>query len=156
MLLRDARHVTVSLTGHRITSARATEDEVREALEEILFDSVVEYVRVCMVDLIAGVQDNKESMKIPDYRHDLKNPVVYLRELGKVLNEPTQLLKLNENMLRMNKLGIKLEEDSIEDANELYLKEVKIGERPTRIVLIVGYPRSEILTVDEMMKADFW
>jgi len=152
MLLRDVRQVTVNFTGHRVTTARATEYEVRDALEEILFDSVVEYVRVYMVDLTAGDQDNKEEMKIPDYHHDLKNPAVYLRKLGKVLSEPTQLLKLNENMLRINKLGIKLAEDSIEDANELNLKEVKVGERPTRIVLIVRYPRSEILAVDKMMK----
>jgi hypothetical protein len=150
MLLRDVRQVTVSFTGHRIIAACASEGEARNALEKILFDSVVEYVRIHMARLSDTTHLNKDEMQPTEYSSNLKDPEVYLSELAKILDEPIRLLKLHETILRISKLGIMLDENMMENVNELQLQEVKIGERPTRIVLLVRYPRSEMMTTDEL------
>ena len=152
MLLRDVRQVTVSFTGHRIVAACASEEEARNALEKILFDSVVEYVRIHMAHLSGANRLNKDEMLSPEYSGNLKDPEVYLNELVRVLDEPTRLLKLHETMLRISRLGIKLDEGTMENVNELQLQEVKVGERPTRIILLVRYPRSEMMTNDELRR----
>ncbi len=152
MLLRDVRQVTVSFTGHRIIAACASEGEARNALEKILFDSVVEYVRIHMAHLSGTTRLNKGEMLSPEHSGNLKDPEVYLNELVRVLDEPTRLLKLHETMLRISRLGIKLDEGTMENVNELQLQEIKVGERPTRIVLLVRYPRSEMMTTDELRR----
>jgi hypothetical protein len=152
MLLRDVRQVTISFTGHRIIAACASEKETRNELEKILFDSVVEYVRIHMAHLSDTTRLNKDEMLLPEYSGNLKDPEIYLNELARILDEPTRLLNLHETMLRISKLGIMLDEEMMEDVNELQLQEVKIGERPIRIVLLVRYPRSEMMTTDELKR----
>lgn len=145
LLLGDIRQTTVNFSDHQLLSPCATEQLARQSLKAILFRSVVQYVRIHMIR--ARQQQAQEDVlhKHHDPVHSLKNPIVFVQELNRLLSTPMELLKQQERMLRVDRMGISLSEHTNSPANELHLNEITVGDQQTRIVVMVRYPRNEFL-----------
>lgn len=149
LLLGDIKQTTVNFSDHQILSPCATEQLARQSLKAMLFRSVVQYVRVHMIR--ARYQQSQEDAlrKHYDPIHSLKNPIVFVQELNRVLSRPMELLKQQERMLRVDRMNISLSEHASTPGNELHLNEITIGDQQTRIVVMVRYPRNEFLAWEE-------
>lgn len=62
------------------------------------------------------------------------------------LSLPQKLLNLQENLLRVSKMGIKLSLDSNVPSNKVRLYEVEVEGNESRVVTLVRYPRDELRT----------
>lgn len=68
----------------------------------------------------------------------------YIEQVKAVLANPEQHLKLEIIRLRVNRMGIKIPENSPEPANDLTLTRISVGEDLTRVVAAVRCPREEM------------
>lgn len=148
LLLGDVKQTTVSFSDHQIVSPCASEATARKLLKVMLFRSVVQYVRIHMIQVRHQQIQEFQQHDCLDPVHNLKNPLVYLQELTRILSTPMDLLKQHEKMLRINRMGICVADDKTDAINELHLHEITIGDQQTRIVAMVKYPRSEFLALD--------
>ena len=62
------------------------------------------------------------------------------------LSLPQKLLNLQENLLRVSKMGIKLSLDLNVPSNKVRLYEVELEGNESRVVTLVRYPRDEFRT----------
>ena len=62
------------------------------------------------------------------------------------LSLPQKLINLQDNLLRVSKMGIKLPLDSTVPSNKVRLYEVEIEGEQSRIVTLVRYPGDELQT----------
>jgi len=68
----------------------------------------------------------------------------YIEQVNAVLANPDQHLKLERIRLRVNRMGIKVPEDSPEPASDLTLARITVGPEFTRVVAAVRCPRDEM------------
>jgi hypothetical protein len=123
LLSREVRQTNVSFTDHRVIQARASEDEVRSALAQFLFDAYVEYINyrlACLRVGPVGVCAQCAGIERPAGTDapDLKNPAVYLELLCQVIEQPAELLQLETDLIRINRIGIRVPEQSDEVAED--------------------------------------
>jgi hypothetical protein len=82
----------------------------------------------------------------------LGTPEDSLKQVNGVFENPDQYIKVDNVELKINKMGIKLNEKSQESANEIHLAQVAFGETPSRVVLLARYPSSEILPKEDFLQ----
>jgi hypothetical protein len=68
----------------------------------------------------------------------------YIDQVNAVLANPEQHLKVERFRLRVNRMGIKVAEDSPEPASDLTLARISVGPDFTRVVAAVRCPRDEM------------
>lgn len=152
MILSDVMQTSVSFSDHQILSPGATEELVRKSLEALLFDSVLNYIKIHMTRLRYQQSQDEQQHKNLSMDKSLRNPEVYLQKLIEHLNEPMELLQQQESMLKISKMHILLSEENTDTANELHLNTVKVGDLPPRIIALVRYPKSEMLPIKTMFE----
>jgi hypothetical protein len=76
----------------------------------------------------------------------LATPQVSLEQVIEVFSSPEKFVRLQESTLRLNKMGIKIDESARQPCNTLNLTEVSIGEQPPRVVTLANFPRDEFLS----------
>ena len=76
----------------------------------------------------------------------LATPQVSLEQAIEVFSSPEKFVRLQESTLRLNKMGIKINESTQQPCNILNLTEVSIGEQPPRVVTLAKFPRDELLS----------
>ncbi len=138
MIVRYLRQTGVHFPTHKVLSPCANEDALRKSVKRYLFDSVVSYIKSNISQL--DVQDI-ESGATTSKDHDLKNPLNYLNKLIILFNKPNDLITIDRSVLKVSKIGIKLDKESNEVANELTLHEMGIGKGAVKVVILVTYPR---------------
>lgn len=157
-IMRDVKQTTVSFTDHQVEAPCASEEEVKKALKRLLFDSFVSYVKYYFIR--NQVEDAEKSHEADNRLEegseasspDLKNPEIYLRELIKLLENPQDLLKLEKNVIRVNKMGVKVPKGGRESANEISLHEIGLGKTANQIVILVTYPRDEMPATRDLLE----
>jgi hypothetical protein len=82
----------------------------------------------------------KQMMETP-----LLTPQVVLDQVIDVFSRPENFVQIREISLRLNKMGIKISDDSSQPANKLNLTEVTIGIELPRVVTLATFPRKELL-----------
>ena len=153
LVLGDVMQTTVSFFDHQVLSPSANESLARQSLKEMLFRSLVQYVRIHLIRAsFQQMQDNQHHEPL-DPIHNLRNPVIYLQELQRLLCSPMELLKQQESMLRVNRMGICLPDQEDCAANELHLNEISIGNQQPRILLMIKYPRDEFMSWDDTLSS---
>ena len=75
----------------------------------------------------------------------LLTPQVILEQVIDVLGKPEDFVRLRTLPLRLNKMGIKISDDSPQPDNKLTLTEVFIGKELPRVVTLATFPRKELL-----------
>ena len=145
LLVGDVKQTVVNFSKHEVVAPCVTEELARKALEEFVFNQIVEYVSLHM----AGIRRQQNDLLTKEHPeacvNGLCNPEVYLDELIAHLVFPNPLLSCKKKELRLNKMGILVDNNSIEAVNEFTAHEFRIGEQPARVVMIVKYPRDGML-----------
>ena len=141
-LVRDVKQTTVSFTDHVISQPRASESEVRSALRQFLFERYVEYIDYQLALLNAALG-----------RSVLNSPSIYLDALERILESPEELLRLESGTVRVNRIGVRVTEDSKEAVNEFTLYELGLGNQPSQAIALVVYPRTEMESRDALLRA---
>jgi hypothetical protein len=156
-LRRDVRKTTVSFTDHKIREPKDTEAQVRQALERFLFESLVEYVNYQLARLRTGTIGGRGpcaemARSLGDGPPNLKDPEVYMQYLCKALDAHTQLLRLETDTIRINRIGEKVAADSGQVAHDLDLHAIRLGHHGHQVVTLVTYPRDELVHRDELLR----
>jgi hypothetical protein len=146
MIVTDVKQVSVNFSDHQIMCPSETETGLRNSLQTLLFESVVEYIQLRLAQQLKLESQQSFQQKRTGLDKSLKNPEVYLQTLIDHLNEPMELLKRKECILKISKLGILLNESDTETANnDLRLNGLRIGDQARRVIVLVRYPRCEML-----------
>lgn len=143
MILKEVLQTSVNFTDHRLTTPRATEETLRDELKKILFETIVQHLRAEIIRLRHGQTDEEKTAAMHNPQINLNNPEVYMAMLVDQLNYPQQLIKLDENLLSVSKMGIKLPSESTIPSNRFRFHEIEIKGKQARIVALVRYPRNE-------------
>ncbi len=146
MLVSEVKQTAVNFSEHEIVAASDSEEGARQGLKEFIFNHIVEYVSAHMLHIRQQQQEqiNKGHMEI--CISGVCNPEVYLDELINQLTTPGPLLTHKKVRLRLNKMGIQVDENSSESVNEFTVHEFQIGKQPPRVVTLVRYPGDDMLT----------
>ena len=91
-----------------------------------------------------GVELRKVEEQILDT--PLMTPQAILEQVIEVLSNPGEFVKMRKISLKLNKMGIKISDDSPAPANQLDLTEVSIGDELPRVVTLAQFPRKELLS----------
>jgi hypothetical protein len=80
-----------------------------------------------------------------------------LRFMAHTLANPAEFLTVTATSLRLNRLGIKINQESDDPGYELSLSEIRVASREPRIGVLVRFPRDELLPQqDFLQKADLF
>jgi len=75
----------------------------------------------------------------------LLTPQILLQQVLEVFSKPDDFVQVRKLQLRLNKMGIKISDNSAQADNKLNLTEVIIGNNPPRVVTLAMFPRKELL-----------
>ena len=157
ILRHDVRKTTVSFTDHEIVQPRESEAQVRHALERLLFERFVEYVKHCLTQLALGRVDESGpcsglARSATGEPPNLKDPGVYLHYLTKALDSHRELLRLEASTVRVNRIGELAAAESAQVTNDLRLLEIRLGHHAHEVLTLVSYPREEMISQDELLR----
>ena len=106
-------------------------------------------------DTIAG---NGSTQKITSNKQGVENSTGYietpgdhLEEVRNILVHPERMIRLNHVCFNLTRMGVKVEDNSTQSASKIELAELEINDVWRRIIVIVKYPRNEMLE-----KTDFF
>jgi hypothetical protein len=68
-----------------------------------------------------------------------------LQQVKAVFSRPDSFVKFKKCSLRLNKMGIKIQQNSRQACNQIDLTEVRIGDESPRVVTLAAFPRDELL-----------
>lgn len=146
MLVSEVKQTAVNFSDHEIVAVCDSEEGARRGLKEFIFSHIVEYVSAHMLHIRQQQREQIDKGRMDVWISGVSNPEVYLTELINQLTTPGPLLTHQKVCLRLNKMGIKVDENLSETVNEFTAHEFQIGKLPPRVVTIVRYPRNEMLT----------
>jgi len=78
-------------------------------------------------------------------KNPLLTPQIMLEQVMDVFSKPDDFVRVGKLQLKLNKMGIKISDDSAEAGNKLNLTEVIIGNDLPRVVTLATFPRKELL-----------
>lgn len=130
---------------HALIAPQTSESGVRKALQRILFECVVDYLREHMQLMRDGKLDEKVYKMLPNECKGTENPENYLDVLEWLLSMPRDLIRLQSNLLEIDNKGIKLPSDTEQPNHLLLLNEVEIGNKPPRLLTIIRCPKEEVM-----------
>jgi len=146
VILKEVPQTSVSFSGHQLIAPRATEEAARGELKRTLFESVIQRLKLQITQLRYGQTDEEKAAGAQNPQRNINNPEVYIEMLVEQLSLPKKLINLQDQLLRVSKMGIKLPLDSTVPSNKVRLYEVEIEGDQSRIVTLVRYPRDELQT----------
>lgn len=144
MLIRDVPQQAVNFSSHKLHTPCTSSEELNTVLKEYLFSRVVALLKQEMEDLMSNQPLNTDK----SYEARLKslaNPNVYLDTLIKQIENPAELFRINKIHFKLSKLGIKLEDDDKQNANEFDIHEIIWRNSIRRVVLQVKLPANSCI-----------
>lgn len=72
-------------------------------------------------------------------------PQVVLQQVADVFSKPDEFVRLKKSSLRLDKMGIKISDNSRQAGNSLKLTEVMIGNELPRVVTLATFPKQELI-----------
>jgi hypothetical protein len=138
MLIREVPQQVVNFSAHKIHTPCASYEELATALRSFLFGRVVVLIKQEMVSRMfeQPVKTTYESQV-----NSLANPDVYLNTLVGHLEVPANLLSIDKTHFKLSKLGIKLDDDNSETANEFDIHELIWSNNTRNVVLQIAHAR---------------
>ena len=145
LLLKEVKQTHVSFYDRRLVAPTATEADARMAMKRNLFECVVTHLKKHITELRHGLSE-KEKLSIALHpEQNLNNPEVYIKMLAERLSLPTELIKLHDQVIRLNKMGVKLPLDETESSDLLQLQALEVGDLCCQVISMVRYPRNELI-----------
>jgi hypothetical protein len=145
MLVSDVKQVSVNFSSHDIVVPSKDEETLRSKLKTYAFNEIITYVSAHMAKLRHEQCDGKTNLTAEESIKSVCNPQVYIEKLISMLSIPNTMLVCEKTPLRLNKMGIVADENSTETLNEFIAHEFRIGSQPARVVVLVRYPRCEMI-----------
>lgn len=138
MLIREVPQQTVNFSSHKIHTPCASSTELNTVLKEYLFIHVVALIKQEMMSRMSTQsEDNSYESKVKS----MANPDVYLNTLIEYIENPANLLSINKIHFKLSKLGIKLEGDDMQRANEFDIHELNWRNNIRVVVLQIARTR---------------
>jgi hypothetical protein len=119
----------------------------RDGMEGIVDDpaTIGEQIRAVERELketVEGYIDAKSSLATLDG---------YIAQIDEVFSHPEQHVTLTQSDMRINRMGIKVDDGTDERHNALTLAELKLGEKLRAVVAFVRCPRSELPPKEDLI-----
>jgi hypothetical protein len=143
VMVRDVVQTALCFSGHRVLAPAETEQDLRKGLEHLLFDQVIAYLKVYLTGLRHGMVEG-DPLHCIEEGADLKNPQKYLDALVEILSLPLRLLRLEQDQLQVDRMGILVTDEASEYARDIRLDKLGIGNHAERVVMMVKAPLSEL------------
>ena len=80
----------------------------------------------------------------------LETPAERLARVIDILTHPESMIRLDHISMNLTRLGIKVKEDSSQAGNKIQFTELVINDVWRRVILLVRYPRDEMLAKDDL------
>ncbi len=141
---RDVRQTSVYFSGQRLLAPAASVSEVKSALKRILLEDVVEYLSSLLNRERRYESGTTAAHNVSNCMETLNNPLRYLDELVTILELPIDLVCLEENTIRINKMGLKVSSTD-RSSNEIHLQEIDIGGVHNTLLALVEIAVSDIV-----------
>lgn len=143
VLQRGVKQTSVFFTDHQFLAPADSELGVRQSLKSILFENVVEYLKL---QLTFKHRDELQNMTghcntIVDQMQSLNNPSKYLSTLVELLQLPQDLIHLHENTVRINRMGIKISNPQT-TGDDIHLQDIELGDGESHILVLTEIPWS--------------
>lgn len=142
IIMHDVQQTLISFVAPEVVAPRATEDDIRSATKEMLFESAIAHVKQLLIKQRTEHQD-ESNLTWLEPNKNLNNPEIYFQHLISMLARPSELLDIHENQLRISSMGVKLPLEDKDKTNTLHLQQLSVGKEPIRIVSMVRLPRTE-------------
>lgn len=140
MLIREVPQQAVNFSAHKIHTPCASSAELNTSLKEYLFTRVVALIKQEMMahspEQVFNA-DNSYQSKV----NSMANPDVYLNTLVNYLENPANLLSINKSHFKLSKMGVKLDDDDPQSANEFDIHELNWRNNIRVVVLQITHAR---------------
>jgi len=138
--------MSLRLAGHRLQSKRqmlhAKLRRYQQKTSEVQQDAKAT-AKIAQLIEETGLELRKTEEQMLET--PLLTPQVVLEQVIKVFSRPEDFVQTRGFSLRLNKMGIKISDNSPEPANKLKLTEVTIGNELPRVVTLATFPQQELL-----------
>lgn len=141
MLLREVPQQAVNFSAYKIHTPCTSSAELAATLKEYLFIRVVALLKQEMTARIASQALNAGDNSYEARVNSLANPDVYLNTLIESIENPADLLSIEKIHFKLSKLGIKLENDDTQSANEFDIYELVWRNNIRKVVLQITHTR---------------
>ncbi len=184
-LRKEVMQTGVSFTDHQVFSTGANQADARRSLKCCIFHSLLAYIRLRAKTAKEGAAELESrrvmlqgrlrrevsdadaaqlQTQIDEVERDLAARELcldslenHLEFIAAVLGNPAQYVNCNQYDLRMNRLGVKLEDGSADTGYTVPLYEIHVADHDPRIAALVRFPRAELLPrQDYLQKADLF
>ena len=142
IIVRDVQQTHINFYGHQLVSARQDEQQLRLAMQQTLFESVIKFLKIQITLQRHELSEEEKIKHAKNPELNINNPEVYIKLLCQQLSKPTTLIGLQDNQIRVSNMCVKLPLDSASSSDVLQLHELEVGDH-TRLVNLVRYPRAE-------------
>jgi len=140
-LIRDIPQQAINFSSLKIHSPCASSAELSTALKKYLFGRVVALVKQEMTSRMTSQPFKPSNDSYESRVKSLANPDVYLNTLITYLEIPANLLSIDKTHFKLSKLGIKLDSDDKQCANEFDIHELKWSGNTRNVVLQIAHAR---------------
>ena len=184
-LRKEVMQTGVSFTDHQVFSTGTNQADARRSLKCCIFNSLLAYIRLrakTAKEEASGMESQRRVLqgrlrhqtsdadtaqiqaRIDAVEKDLTARELCLYSLEDhlefivgVLGNPAQYVNCNQYDMRMNRLGVKLEDGSADTGYTVHLYEIHVADHKPRIAALVRFPREELLPrQDYLQKADLF
>jgi hypothetical protein len=139
MLIREVPQLAVNFSSYKINSPCASEEELNILLKQYLFSCVVAQIKQEMMSRMTPPPmmpgDDSYELRVKS----LANPEIYLGALIGYLEAPKRLLRIEKIHFKLSKLGIKLDGDDRQSANEFDIYELTWSNNIKNVVLKIAW-----------------
>ena len=140
MLIRDLPQQVINFSSHKVHAPCTSNEELSTALKKFLFDRTVALVKQEMTSRMTSSPFKASDDFYESRIKSLANPNVYLNTLIEYIENPANLLSIEKNHLKLNKLGIKIDsDDDIQNTNEFDIYELTWGDSTQNVILQIFY-----------------
>jgi hypothetical protein len=141
MVIHDVPQQAVNFSSHKIHAPCASSAELSTALKNYLFSRVVALIKQDMTSRMTDQLFNTSDVSYESRVKSLGNPYVYLNTLIEYLETPANLLSIDKTHFKLSKLGIKLESDDMQSANEFDIHELIWSDGSRNVILQIAHTR---------------
>jgi hypothetical protein len=141
MLIYEVPQTAVNFSSYKFHTPCASSAELSTALKKYLFDHVVALVKKEMTSRMTNHPFKPSDDSYESRVKSLANPDVYLNTLIEYLEIPANLLSIDKIHFKLSKLGIKLDGDDSQCANEFDIHELTWSNNTKNVVLQIARAR---------------
>jgi len=182
---KEVMQTGVSFSDHQVVSPGCTEEEARSALKCCVFNSLLAYIRRrsktakeqssewenrrrVLRGRLRFARNQTEALRLEEEIREveqqlagqslhLHTPDDHIDFMTDVLSNPQQYVARENISMRLNRMGIKLDDDNTTPNCQVTLCEIRVACHEPRVATLVRFPREELLPhQDYLRKADLF